>query len=127
MAHLTTRPDRFADEVNANLLGAHRQITVVDVRDMVTCGLIGKFDCFLNLDIETVRAVLQYELLCQNRQKRDEIKDSEGMMHCRGCGAALGEPDGKRGRPKEYCDACESSRPTMRGRKWRRKMKGARN
>jgi hypothetical protein len=59
MAQLTTRPDKFAAEANAKLPGAHRQITVDDVKDMTTCGLIGKFDCFLDLDMETVRVVLQ--------------------------------------------------------------------
>ena len=127
MAQLTTRPEKFAAEVNARLLGAHRQIRVDDVRDMVNCGLIGKFDCFLDLDIETVRAILQYEQLLQARQKRDEIKDEDGVIHCRGCDSALPEPEGKKGRPREYCTDCESARATMRGRKWRRKMKAARN
>jgi len=121
MTQLTTRPDKFAAEVNAKLPGAHRQITVGDVKDMVVCGLIGKFDCFLDLDIETVRAILQYEQLRLDRRKRDEIRDSEGIMHCRRCGVALSKPDGKCGRPREYCPACESSRSTMRARKWRSK------
>ena len=127
MAQLTTRPDKFATEVNARLPGAYRQITVDDVRDMVACGLIGKFDCFLDLDLETVRAILQYEQLRENHQKRDEIRDKNGSIYCRRCGVVLTKPDGKRGRPREYCPDCESSRAIMRGRKWRRKMKAARN
>lgn len=121
MAQLTTRPDKFAAEVNAKLPGAHRQITVDDVRDMVACGLIGKFDCFLDLDLETVRAILQYEQLRQNRQKRVEIRDSEGIIQCRRCGVVLTKPDGKRGRPHEYCPGCELFRVRERNKKWRSK------
>ena len=123
MTQQITRPDKFADFFNAKVPGAYRQITVDDVRDMVTCGLIGKFDCFLNLDIETVRAILQYEQLRQNRQKRADIRDDDGVIYCRGCGVALTKDKAKRGRPREYCSGCESSRSTMRGRKWRRRVK----
>jgi hypothetical protein len=123
MAHLITSPEKFADEVNAKLLGAHRQITVGDVRDMTTCGLIGKYGYYMHIDIETVRAILQYEQLRLNRQKRDEIRDKNGAIHCRRCGVVLAKPEGKKGRPREYCPDCESSRPTMRSREWRGKMK----
>jgi formamidopyrimidine-DNA glycosylase len=106
---LITSPEKFADFFNAKVPGAHRQITVDDVRDMVTCGLIGKFSCFLDLDLETVRDVLQYEQLRQNRQKRDEIRDSDGVIHCRRCGVLLVKAKTRRGRPREYCPRCESS------------------
>ena len=119
MAQLTTRPDKFAAEVNAKLPGAYRQITVDDVRDMVDCGLIGKFDCFLDLDLETVRAILQYEQLRQNCQKRNEIRDNDGVIHCRRCGVVLAKPEGKKGRPREYCDKCQPFRGGERYRKWR--------
>ena len=124
MAQLTTRPDKFATEVNAKLPGAHRQITVDDVRDMVACGLIGKFDCFLDLDLETVRAILQYEQLRENHQKRDEIRDDDGVIHCRRCGVVLTKPDSRRGRPTEYCDECGPFRGRERYRKWRDKKVG---
>jgi hypothetical protein len=122
------KPEKFAAWFNRVMPSAHRQITVDDVRDMVTCGLIGKFDCFLNLDFETVKAVLQYEQLRQNRQKKDQIKDSEGIMHCRRCGVVLiAKPKSKWGRSREYCTDCEPSRATMWYRKWRRKTKAAIN
>jgi len=127
MAHIVTSPEKFANEVNVKLLGAHRQITIEDVKDMTSCGLIGRYGYYIHLDIETVRAVLQYGQLRQNRQKRDEIRDDDGVIHCRGCSVVLAKPEGKKGRRKEYCDACQSSRSTMRGRKWRRKMKAFRN
>ena len=122
MAQLTTRPDKFAAEVNAKVPGACRQVTADDVRDMVACGLIGKFDCFLDLDLETVRAILQYEKLRKDRQKRDEIKDDDGGIHCRRCGVVLARPKVKRGRPHEYCPVCEPLRGRGRYQKWRRKM-----
>lgn len=100
MAQLTIRPDKFVTEVNAKLPGAHRQITVDDVRDMTNCGLIKKYGYYMQSDVETVRAVLQYEQLRQNRQKRDEIRDEGGVIHCRGCGVVLTKPEGKKGRPR---------------------------
>ena len=122
MAHLTTSPGKFADEVNAKLLGAHRQITVEDVQDMTSCGLIGKYGFYGHLELEMVRCVLLYEQLQQNRQKRDEIRDSEGIMHCRRCGVELAKPESKRGRPNEYCDKCQPFRGRERYRKWRGKQ-----
>ena len=121
MAQLTTRPDKFAAEVNAKLPGAHRQITVDDVKDMTNCGLIGRYGYYIQLDIETVRAILHYEQLRENRQKRDEIKDDDGVIHCRRCGVVLARPKAKRGRPREYCSDCESFRGRERYRKWRSK------
>lgn len=122
MAQLTTRPDKFAAEVNAKLPGAHRLITVDDVRDMTSCGLIGRYGYFINLDLETVRAVLQYEQLRQNRQNRDAISDDDGVIHCRGCGAVLDDrPKAKQGRPNEYCDKCQPFRGRERYRKWQEK------
>ena len=122
MKHVTT-PERFAGFFNAKVPGAYRQITAEDVRDMTTCGLIGRYGEYLKLDIETVRAVLQYEQLRQNRQTRADIRDSDGSIHCRGCGAALSKPDGRRGRPSEYCDDCEPFRGRERYRKWQAKMR----
>ena len=125
---LIVRPEDFAAWFSkATLEGAYLSITTQDVRDMTSCGLIGRYDHYIQLDIETVRAILQYEQLRQNRQKRDELRDSEGIMHCRRCGVALSKPDGKCGRPREYCTDCESSRTTKRYQKWRKKMKAAIN
>lgn len=122
-----TNPQKFADLFNAKVPGAYRQVSADDIRDMTTCGLIGRYGYYIHLDIETVRAILQYEQLRQNRQKRDEIRDDDGVIHCRGCGAVLAKPDGKRGRPHEYCPSCEVFRGRERYRKWRRKMKAAMN
>jgi hypothetical protein len=112
---LIVRAEDFVVWFTRVVPGAHRQITVDDVKDLTTCGLIGMYGFYMQLDIETVRAILQCELLRQNRENRDEIRDSEGIMHCRGCGAVLPETDGKRGRPKEYCPDCDASRSTHAG------------
>jgi len=121
------RPDRFAEWFNRVVPGAYRQITVQDVQDMTESGLIGRYGEYMQLDVETVRAILQYEQLRQNRQNRGDIRDSDGSIHCRRCGVVLDKPRAKRGRPREYCTDCESSRATRRYQKWRRKMKAARN
>ena len=122
---LIARPEDFVVWFTKVVSGAYRQITVDDVRDMTTCGLIGKYGFYGNLDLETVRCILLYEKLRQNRQSRDEIRDSEGIMHCRRCGEMLPQPQARRGRPREYCTDCEPFRGRERNRKWRRKMKTA--
>jgi len=116
---LISNPQKFADLFNAKVPGAYRQISADDVRHMTTCGLIVRYGDYIRLDIETVRAILQYEQLRQNRQKRADIKDSDGSIHCHSCGVVLVKPDGKRGSPREYCVDCESSRATGRYQKWR--------
>ena len=121
------RPNRFAEWFNRVAPGAYRQITAEDVLDMTQCGLIGRYGEYMQLDIETVRGILRYEQLRRNRQKRADIRDSDDSIHCRSCGVVLTKPDGRRGRPREYCRDCETSRSTMRGRKRRRKMRAAMN
>ena len=121
MTHLITNPQKFAAEVNARLPGVHRQISADDIRDMTTCGLIGRYGYYIHLDLETVRAILQYEQLRQNRQKRNEIRDDNGVIHCRRCGVVLAKPKTRRGRPVEYCSDCEPFRGRERNRKWRSK------
>lgn len=55
------RPNRFAVWFNRVVPGAYRQITAEDVLDMTQCGLIGRYGEYMQLDIEIVRGVLQYE------------------------------------------------------------------
>jgi hypothetical protein len=122
------RAEDFADLFNAKVTGAYRQVTADDIRLLTQFGLIDRYGFYdTRDDLQTVIGILNYEQLRENRQASDEIRDGDGVIHCRRCGVVLARPDGKRGRPKEYCPDCESSRITMRGRKWRRKMKAARN
>jgi len=118
---LIIKPEDFVAWFAKAIPGAFRSITAQDVQDMTTCGLIGRYGYYIHLDIETVRAILQYEQLRVNRQKRDEIRDKNGSIHCRRCGVVLAKPDGKRGRPHEYCSSCEVFRGRERNRKWRSK------
>ena len=86
---------------------------------MTECDLVGKYGYYGRDDIQLVRAILLYEQLRQNRQKKDEIRDSDGAIHCRRCGALLAtQTDSKKGRPKEYCAACEVFRARDRYNKW---------
>jgi len=124
---LIVRPEDFAEWFNKAIPGAYRQITAEDVRDMTTCGLIGRYGYYMQPDIETVRAILQYEQLRQNRQKRADIRDDDGVIHCRLCGVVLARPKAKRGRPNEFCDKCQPFRGRERYRKWRKKMQAAMN
>jgi hypothetical protein len=120
---LRTSPDKFAEEFNRVVPGAYRRITTQDVLDMTNCGLIGKYDCYLHNDIETVRAVLQYEELRQKRidKPQPQPQPISVTRACKICGSTLPvAPVGKYGRRKEYCAGCESSRLKLRYRKWRK-------
>lgn len=119
MRRLIVRAEQFVEWFNRVVLGAYREITVEDVEDMVACGLIKRYGFYDDTDLQTVIGILNYEQLRENRQKRDEIKDDDGVIHCRRCGVALDRPNGKRGRPREYCPDCEHLRGRERYRKWR--------
>ena len=124
MTQHSTSPEQFADEFNSKVIGAYRQITVEDVRDLVDCGLIFRYGCFLRDDLQTIIGILNYEQLRQNRQHRQEIRGTDGAMDCRRCGVVLANPKGKRGRPHEYCSDCEPYRGRERYRKRRSRMRG---
>jgi hypothetical protein len=70
---LIVKPEDFAAWFNKAIPGAYRSITTQDIQDMVTSGSIGHYGYYMQLDIETVRAILQYEQLRENRKKKDEI------------------------------------------------------
>jgi hypothetical protein len=82
-------PDIFAKWFKSEVSNANREITAQDVRELTECGLIGRYKFYTRQDLETVRGILQYEQLLKNRQKRNEIKDAEGEIHCRRCGKLL--------------------------------------
>ena len=121
MRRLIVRAEQFVEWFHRVVPGAYREITTEDVQDMTQCELIGRHGEYLRLDIEIVRCVLLYEQLRENRQKKDEIRDKNGSIHCRRCGVVLAKPDGKRGRPHEYCSSCEVFRGRERNWKWRSK------
>lgn len=129
MTHFISSPEKFADLFNAKVLGAYRKVNVDDIREMTTCGLIHRYDCYDTInDLQTVIGILNYEQLREKRTHQEEMELIGNLPLCRLCGKPLPEqPEDKKGRRKEYCNACQSSRSTMRGRKWRRKMKADRN
>ena len=124
---LIVKPEDFVAWLAKAIPGAYRSITAQDIQDMTTCGLIGKYGYYGNLDLEMVRCILLYERLKQAREKKNEIRDKNGSIHCRRCGAVLAKPDGRKGRPNEFCDKCQPFRGRERYRKWRRRMKAAMN
>jgi hypothetical protein len=100
---LITSPRKFAALFNNKVPGAYRPIDITDITDMIECGLIKRYGYFIRGDLETVRAILQYEHL---RQKRSQESIIEGQR-CKMCGAPLPPPiGGKLGRPRVYCDSC---------------------
>lgn len=129
MRRLIVRPEDFADLFNAKVPGAYRQVTADDIRLLTQFGLIGRYNFYdTTYDMQTVIGILNYERLTQQRTRKEVQEASPEPPRCKLCGQALPtEPEGKKGRPREYCTDCEPLRPTMRGRKWRRKMKAARN
>ena len=115
-----TSPNKFAKEFNEVVPGAYRRITTQDVRDMTDCGLIGRYYFYGHDAIETVRAIIRYEELRQNRIEKQPLNSISDIRTCRLCGMILPtEPIGKYGRPKEYCASCEPARAKKRYQKWR--------
>ncbi|MBA7612802.1 hypothetical protein ES703_20042 [subsurface metagenome] len=117
---LTGNAERFADLFNAKLPGAYRQITAQDIKDMTDCGLIGKYKYYGRTDLQIVRGLILYEQLWQKRMKKPTVEDKLQILCCKLCGDSLStRPEGKKGRPREYCPKCESLRRKDRYRKWR--------
>jgi hypothetical protein len=118
----TASPERFAEYFNKRMPGAYRQIGAQDVRDMTECGLVKRYGSYGNTDIQIVIGVLNYEQLLEKRKQKAIRLEQSQPHHCRLCGEPLPtEPEGKKGRPREYCDACESKRAKDRNRTWRKR------
>ena len=120
----TTSPDKFAKDFSKTVPGAYRQISTQDIRDMTDCGLIKRYGSYSSTDLQTVIGVLRYEQLLEKR-KQKTIEREQGQQHsCKLCGESLPpEREGKKGRPREYCDYCESKRAKERNSKWRKRRK----
>ena len=107
-------PDKFALWFNA-VVPAYRDITVQDVRDLTKCGLIWRYKYYGLQDIETVRAILQYEQLRDERSQKEDA-----TRKCKRCGQVLPiQTNRTRGRLHEYCNSCEKFRSKERQEKWR--------
>ena len=116
-----TSPEKFATWFNGKYQGAYRKISAEDVRDLTTCGLIGRYRYYsLSRDGETVRGILQYGQMREGRPTQ-EVHDEAEPPKCKMCGRSLPvEPEDKSGRPKEYCAGCELFRDKERKKKSRR-------
>ena len=129
MRRFIVRAEDFANLFNAKVPGAYRQVTADDIRLLTQFGLIGRYNFYdTTYDVQTIIGILNYERLTQQRTRKGVQEASPEPAQCKSCGQALPtEPEGKKGRPREYCTDCESSRVTTRYQKWRRNMKAARN
>lgn len=110
-------PDKFLEWFNSKVPGAYRKITNQDVRDMTECGLIGRYGYYGRTDLETVRAILLYEQLRSERERKACLQDAPRT--CKRCGKSLPENGNKKGRPKEYCQQCERYRNRDRYKEWK--------
>ena len=126
MKPFSTSPDRFAEYFNKTVPGAYRQISSQDIRDMTDCALIKRYHSYGPTDLQIVIGILNYEQLLEKR-KQKSIHQEQGQLHCcKLCGEPLPpEPDGKKGRPRQYCDACESKRARDRNVRWRKRRRVA--
>jgi hypothetical protein len=114
-----TSPEKFAEWFNKKYKGTHRQILTDDVKDMTVCGLVHRFGYYgESTDGETIRGILQYEQLRENRSLQQEKENKPPT--CKICGQPLlANPQGTIGRPKEYCSGCERHRNRERQKKLR--------
>ncbi len=120
MIFALTSPCKFATSFNSTVPGAHRQVSVEDVRDMTEAGLIGKYRYYDSHDLEVVRGVLEYERLRSVRSEELAVSDLDDGRHCKKCGVPLPHTaQGQVGRPREYCHDCQFSRGADRARMWR--------
>jgi hypothetical protein len=115
---ITSNPTRFAECFNTKVPEAYRKITSSEVRLMTECNLIGRYHCYTHQDLETVINMQQYERL---REKLPAEQEKENKLpSCKLCLKPLPlQPEGKAGRPKEYCLECESQRNQDRQKKLR--------
>ena len=126
-----TSPEKFAASFNQKFPGAYRLITAEDVNDMTECGLIGRYGFYLKKvdlserygfnkqdDLETIRGILQYEQLRENRPVPPALEDEPEPPKCKKCDKPLPvKPRDKKGRLREYCSECELLRNRDRQRK----------
>ena len=125
MESMTSNPNRFAAWFNMTYQGAHRRITTEDVEDMTTCGLIGRYRYYsTSQDGEIIRGILQYEQIRETRSTQKATEDKLEPPKCKMCGKTLPpQSEVKKGRPRQYCPSCQSSRATERYRRWRKRKR----
>jgi hypothetical protein len=117
-----TDPKKFAEWFNMTHPDAYCQITVEDLENLKACELIHRYGFYsTSQDGKTVMGILKYEQMREKTIGRG-VATVGGVFTCKRCGQPLPVPSQKkRGRHKEYCCSCESSRVKERYRKWRKK------
>ncbi|MFC1962904.1 hypothetical protein ACFLWB_02775 [Chloroflexota bacterium] len=120
---ITTNPEKFATWFNETYPGAHRRVSIEDITDMTAIGLIERYGYYsTSEDGETIRRILRYEELRNTRFAKIIRGEEPKAPRCRMCGEPLPlEPEGKVGRPKEYCPSCEELRNADRQYWFRRR------
>jgi len=113
-----TSPETFAEWFKSEVPGAYREVNFQDIRVMTDCGLIGRYGYYWRQDLETVRAVLQYEQMREKGSRRDNAMVVNNIHTCMRCGQPLSVPlPEKKGRYREYCQQCEPLRVKERNQK----------
>ena len=114
--------EEFVVWFNMKHPGAPRPITVVDVENLKACELIHRHGLYLTSeDGKTVMGVLKYAQMMERRTAQ-EANDEAEPKKCKMCGEPLpSKAQAKKGRPKQYCLACQSSRAAERYRKWQKR------
>ncbi|MFC1982991.1 hypothetical protein ACFLV5_04345 [Chloroflexota bacterium] len=125
MNSMTSNSNRFATWFNITYPDAPRKITAEDVEDLKECELIHRYGFYsASQDGKTVMSILKYEQKRGKRSERKSNEDKSGPLMCKMCGQPLPvEPEGKSGRPKEYCPKCSRFRSRERQKKLRQRHK----
>ena len=130
MESMTSNPNRFATSFNVTHPDACRRITIEDVEELKLCELIHRYGFYsTSQDGKTIMNILRYEQLREKRLEQEFSEDQPDLPKCKICGQPLPiEPEGKGGRPKEYCSRCEPfrSKERQKSRRQRRKHYKAR-
>ncbi len=127
MREITKNPKKFARQCNLLIAEAPRRVTVEDVVKLTDLGLIKRHDYYSpTQDLETIRVILQFEQWREKTMVSENLAEPQNQvpMLCKMCAEPLPpRSEGKKGRPRKYCDNCESKRSSERNRKWRAKSR----
>ena len=124
MWEFITSPEKFAAWFNDKVPGAYREVTRDDIRLLTECGVIKRYGYYGDTDLQTVIGILNYEQLRDKRTQKEAQETIVEPPRCKLCGQPLPlQLEGKKGRPREYCQKCESLRATQRYHKWRARRK----
>ncbi|MFC1982972.1 hypothetical protein ACFLV5_04250 [Chloroflexota bacterium] len=101
--------------------GAPRNITIGDVENLKECELIHRYGFYsTSQDGKTILGILKYEKMRERKSDQKSTGYKSRPPKCKMCGQSIPEePEGKGGRPKEYCHQCSPLRGKERQKKLR--------